>query len=302
VLHLVSGGAGFLGAHLVNALVDAGDEVIILDNLKTGRVRNLEHSICSGRATFVYAKGAVSADALDALARIDDGRRLSRIYFLMGPAGAAAAPGNWPAAHAAALIELARTHGARFVFASPLEGDAEMDAERRQHEELVHDAEAATAEAARAGIVDARVIRLFDCYGALMDTADGRLIPELIGAVLAKAPISLESYGSHTRALTYVEYAIALMRRVVEWPAAEFAPVEIGAQRETSVEEITRTLARIAGLPFKPANAPWPTGGIVGRRADASCAKAYGSLPATSLADGLRLTYRWFAKDRLAYA
>jgi nucleoside-diphosphate-sugar epimerase len=302
MLHLVSGGAGFIGAHLVNALVDAGDEVIILDDLTTGRVRNLEHSICTGRATFVYAKGPVGAEALDALIRGDDRRRLARIYHFTTPAGATAASSNWPAAHAAALIELARDHGARFVFASPREGDAQMNPARRKYEELVRDAEAATAEAARAGIVDARIVRLFDCYGAFMEASDGRLVPELIRAILDKTPMRLGADGSRTYALTYVEDAISLLRTVVEWPAAEFAPVEIGSDRETSLEEIASTLARISGVPLKAAFGSEQAAGIVRRRADPSFAKGYGWIPVTRLEDGLRATYRWFGKDRLAYA
>jgi UDP-glucuronate decarboxylase len=177
-----------------------------------------------------------------------------------------------------------------------------MNPAQSKYDELVRDAEAVAAGAARSGIVDARVIRLFDCYGAFMEATDGRLIPELIGAILAKVPISLGSYGSHTRALTYVGDAVALLRTVVEWPLAEIAPIEIGAQREASVEEIARTLARIARIPFEAVDRPRLATGSVRRRADASRARFYDLIPATSLADGLGVTYRWFAKERPTYA
>jgi dTDP-glucose 4,6-dehydratase len=301
MLHLISGGAGFLGCHLANALVDDGEEVVLLDDLTNGRVRNLEHSVCSGRATFVYAQAPVEVPELDRVIAAGAGRRVSRIYVLASPphAGAASAIHE----HAATLMQLARRHDARFLFASLHHGNVSADSAPDRYEYTVREAEVLTADAATARTSDARVVRLFDCFGPYMDRQDGRPVPQLIEALLEHRPLPLGADGSETFALTYAADAIEMLRRVMETQTDRFVPVEIGGERERSVEDIARRLARIAGVPFSPAYDRSEQGRPVRRRRAALArADALGWNPSTALDDGLRATYRWFARERRAYA
>src|SRR5579863_3530348 len=127
MLNLVTGGAGFVGHHLVNALVDAGDHVIIVDNLSTGNVRNLEHALSSGRATFVYADVAVPHLKMAKIVSDASRTKVDRIYHLASPASPeayGADPWGTLAVNGLgtmSLIETALDHGSRFLFASTSE-------------------------------------------------------------------------------------------------------------------------------------------------------------------------------------
>ena len=323
MLHLITGGAGFLGSHLANALVDDGEEVIIVDNLSTGHIRNLERSLSSGRATFVYADVAVTAGQLETLVRKAANRKLSRIYHLASPASPEAY-GRDPwgtltvnSIGTMALIELALAHEARFLFASTSEiygdplvhpqredyfGNVDPIGPRSCYDEGKRFGEAATAAAVRVRGLDARLVRFFNCYGPCMDVADGRLIPELIDAIQNERPMPIHGNGSQTRSMTFVADALSLLRIVMEHPMKTLLPVNIGSDDERTVEEIARALARVAGIEFCAKHLPPREGDPQRRRPDLSRARSLGWSPSTSLDEGLRTTYRWFTEERLAFA
>ncbi len=127
MLSLVTGGAGFLGSHLVNALVDDGHRVVIVDNLSTGHVRNLEHALSSGRATFVYADVAAPAERFREILTKAAREKFERIYHFASPASPEAYradPWGTLSANSAGtmtLIDVALEHRARFLFASTSE-------------------------------------------------------------------------------------------------------------------------------------------------------------------------------------
>jgi nucleoside-diphosphate-sugar epimerase len=324
MLNVVTGGAGFLGSHLANALVDDGDRVIIIDNLSTGHVRNLEHAVSSGRATFVYGDVAVSPDRLggmlsDALA----GARIDRIWHLASPASPEAY-GKHPWETLAvnglatmALIEFALYHDARFLFTSTSEvygdplvhpqpesyfGNVNPIGPRSCYDEGKRFGEAAVAAAVRARGLDGRLVRFFNCYGPMMEIGDGRLIPALIDAIQKDRPLPIQGSGKQTRSMTFVDDAIALLRMVMERPQETLQPINIGNDDERSVEEIARTLAHVAGTPFNPAYGPAREEDPQRRRPDLTLARSYDWTPSTSLEDGLRVTWQWFTEERLAFA
>jgi UDP-glucuronate decarboxylase len=323
MLNLVTGGAGFLGSHLVNALVDGGDRAIIVDNLSTGHVRNLEHALSSGRATFVYADVAVPYRRLAENIVNATEARIDRIYHLASPASPdayGADPLGTLAVNSLgtmSLVELALEHSARFMFASTSEiygdpgvhpqpegyfGNVDPIGPRSAYDEGKRFGEAVVAAAVRARGLDGRITRLFNCYGPGMGEADGRLIPALMGALLDGKPFPIHGTGRQTRSLTYVADAVELLRLVMEWKPSSLAPVNVGNDDERSVEEVARTLAAVARVEYVSVHLPAREQDPQRRRPDLMRARSLGWAPSTALEDGLLTTYRWFREARLVFA
>jgi nucleoside-diphosphate-sugar epimerase len=324
VLNLVTGGAGFLGSHLSSALVDDGQYVIIIDNLSSGHVRNLEHAVSSGRATFIYGDVAVSVNEITELLRLAlRGASIDRIWHLASPASPdaySAHPWETLAVNGMAtmsLIELALAHKARFLYTSTSEiygdplvhpqpesyfGNVDPIGPRSCYDEGKRFGEAAVATGVRARGLDGRLVRFFNCYGPMMEQGDGRLIPALIDAILNKRPLPIQGTGKQTRSMTFVDDAIQLLRLVMDRSQPTLLPINIGNDDERSVEEIARALAAVAGTEFNPSYESAREGDPQRRKPDLTLARSYGWSPSTSLEDGLRITWRWFSEERLAFA
>ena len=324
MLNIVTGGAGFLGSHLANALVDAGDNVVIVDNLSTGRVRNLEYAISSGRATFVYGDVAVPEEDIAAL--LGDaitGEPVGHIWHLASPASPEAYgrhPWETLAVNGLAtmsLIEYALKQRARFLFASTSEiygdplvhpqpesyfGNVDPIGPRSCYDEGKRFGEAAVAAAVRSRGLDGRLVRFFNCYGPMMERDDGRLVPSLIEAIHNRKPVPIQGTGKQTRSMTFVDDAIDLLRAVMDRPQAALQPINIGNDDERSIEEIARALCSVAGVAFDPVYVSAREADPQRRKPDLTFASTYGWRPSTSLEDGLRVTWEWFTEDRLAFA
>jgi nucleoside-diphosphate-sugar epimerase len=324
MLHLVTGGAGFLGSHLSNALVDSGHHVVIVDNLSSGHVRNLEHAVSSGRATFIYGDVTAPIERFESL--VHDalrGHKVDRIWHLASPASPdayGAHPWETLAVNGTAtmsLIDFALKQRARFLYTSTSEiygdplvhpqpesyfGNVDPIGPRSCYDEGKRFGEAAVATAVRMRGLEGRVVRFFNCYGPMMEAGDGRLIPALISAISNNKPLPIQGTGKQTRSMTFVDDAIEMLQLVMERPQKALQPINIGNDDERSVEDIARALASIAGVEFQPAYEAAREGDPQRRKPDLTLARAYGWAPSTSLEDGLRVTWRWFTEERLAFA
>jgi len=320
---IVTGGAGFLGSHLVDKLVAAGREVIVFDNLSTGRIANLEKAIATGKTTFVYADVARDATALNEL--IDNakpGSPVTAIYHLASPASPNAY-GRHPwetlqvnAIGTMSLIEVALARKARFIYASTSEvygdplvhpqpesywGNVDPIGPRSCYDEGKRFGEAAVAAAVRSRGLQAQIVRFFNCYGPRMEPGDGRLVPSLLAALLRREAMPIQGTGEQTRSMTYVDDAVEFLMQLGQTAGEDFHPVNIGADDERSVLEIAALLAQIAGVPYEAAFVDAREGDPQRRRPDMTHARARGWNPKTSLRDGLTATYAWAAEALLTH-
>jgi nucleoside-diphosphate-sugar epimerase len=323
VITLITGGAGFIGSHLVDRCIDRGERVIVFDNLVTGNLRNLERALKSGRAAFVYCDVASSIEQLRAVLAQATSKPLSRIYHLASPSSPEAfmaAPWETLAVNALgtlSLIELALDYGAPFLFASsadvygdPLEhpqpesyfGNVDPTGPRACYDEGKRFGEAAVSVAVRSRGLDGRIARIFDCYGPRMDFTDGRLIPSLFLAARDGQPFPIHGSGTQTRSMTYVDDIVTGLLALGDCAVPEPSPINLGSEEEYTVSEIvaafTRTLKQELVIDARPARAGDPQR----RKPSTQRARALGWSAAVSLDEGLRRSYEWFHHDAKQFA
>ncbi len=302
---LVTGGAGFVGSHLIDLLLRAGHDVTALDDFSSGRPTNLSH-IRSRRFRVVRGNASRAPFA-----------RYDRIYHLASPAS----PDDYGRRPIATLLtnadgtrrilEVARRAGARFLLAStsevygdPLEhpqqetywGNVNPVGPRSSYDEGKRFAEALTVAYVEQYGVDARIVRIFNSYGPRMRADDGRMPSAFIVSAIAAEPIRVHGDGSQTRSLCYVEDTarglIAAMQR--GRPGDVY---NIGRPDELSVLEFARRVRHAAGSRSRIVFVPGRPQDIRRRRPDIR--KAIGELrwrPRTTLDEGLRRTVAWYRR------
>ncbi len=261
---LVTGGAGFLGSHLCERLLDLGVDVVCLDNFLTGSPANVEHLL--DRADFEMIRGDVTAP-------VSVPGRLDYVLHLASPASPvdyAQFPVETLEAGSVgtlAMLRLARARGARFLLASTSEayGDPQQHPQREDYwghvnpvgprsmyDEAKRFAEAATMTYHRHHGVDTAVMRIFNTYGPRMRPDDGRAIPSFIAQSLAGGPLVVTGDGSQTRSMCYVDDLVegALRLLFSDLPG----PVNIGNPEEMTILELAERVRAAtdptAGLSF----------------------------------------------------
>jgi dTDP-glucose 4,6-dehydratase len=318
LLNLVTGGTGFLGSHLVDALVSRGDDVIIVDNLLTGNIRNIEAALETGRATFLYADIGQPQTALDQLLKaVTAGRSISRIYHLVSTVNSDGVdvPGDALTLNSIgtmSLIEISLRHGARFLYAATSEfygfpepglssGKVDSTEERARYDEGNLFGEVSVSVAVRSRGLNGGLVRFFGCYGPRMTAANGRLIPALHEAAFSNAPFYLHGTGLQTLSMTFVDDAIRLLLRVMDHPKAFLQPVNIGNDEALTVLQIVETFARVAGVSLDVRFATPHEVGSQSSRPEFTVARSLGWSPTVSLEDGLRRTIDWMRSVSLNY-
>jgi UDP-glucuronate decarboxylase len=324
VISVVTGGAGFVGSHLVDALLRRENEVVILDNLSTGNLRNIETATMSGKASFVFLDVAQSPAAIrSALQEALRNRPIGEIYHLASPASPDAYGAHpWETLSVngigtMSLVEIALEHRARFIYSSTSEiygdplvhpqpesyfGNVDPIGPRACYDEGKRFAEAAVSVAVRARGLDGRLVRFFNCYGPRMSPADGRLIPSFSEAAFGGRPFPIHGSGRQTRSMTYIDDAIRLLLRVMDAPQASLQPINIGNDEERTVLDIAETFARVAQVPFAVEHVGARPGDPQRRKPDLTLARGLGWEPIVSLEEGLRMTLPWLRDVPLTYA
>lgn len=304
---VVTGGAGFLGSHLCEALVARGDRVACVDNFASGRAENLLGLRDAGRG--------FSLIRADAVAGLDVDGPVDAVVHL---ASLASPPEylRWPletllagSRGTEAALELAGRHGARFVLASTSEvyGDPLVHPQREDYwgnvnpvgprsvyDEAKRFAEALTMAHVRTRSLDGGIVRIFNTYGPRLRPADGRVVSTFVVQALAGEPLTLYGDGNQTRSFCYVDDLVAGLVAMVDATGVA-GPVNLGNPAERSVRELAALVLALTGSSSPLSYLPLPVDDPVRRRPDiAQAALLLGWAPSVPLEEGLSRTVRWF--------
>lgn len=301
---LVAGGAGFIGSHLVDRLVERGDEVVVVDDLSTGSAANLAHHLDA--VTFRRHDVVALPGLLDALAAH---RPFGRVLHLASPASPpeflrrpieTLDVGSTGTHH---LLDVARADGARFVLASTSEiygdplvhpqredyhGNVDPIGERAVYDEAKRFAETLTSAYRRTFGVDTAIARIFNTYGPRMDPDDGRVVTNFLHQARRGDAITIYGDGSQTRSFCYVDDLVTGLLALADSDCAE--PVNLGNPAEITVAELAAIAVEMTGSSSEIEYRPLPQGDPRVRRPDIERARTrLGWEPRVDLRTGLQM-------------
>ncbi len=301
---LVTGGAGFLGSHLCDALLADDNSVICADNLLTGRLENISH--LRGEPRFEFHEQDIC--------RAFDFGKLDYIFHLASPAS----PVDY-LEHAIETLqvgsigtmnclELAKKYGAKFLLAStsecygdPLEhpqkesywGNVNPIGPRSVYDESKRFAEAATMAYYRYHQVNTRIVRIFNTYGPRLQLNDGRVISNFMKQALLGEDLTVYGNGSQTRSFCYVSDEVAGILALAK--SDEHEPTNIGNPGEFTILECARVVLEVTGSKSKIRFEPLPQDDPKQRCPDISKAKQLlGWEPKIDLRTGLQMSLDYF--------
>jgi dTDP-glucose 4,6-dehydratase len=301
---LVTGGAGFLGSHLCDALIAEGHSVVCADNLLTGRMDNLAQLAHEPRFEFLQQ---------DICLRFDSGK-IDYIFDFASPAS----PVDYlkhgietlqvGSAGTINCLELARKYHARFLIAStsecygdPLEhpqkesywGHVNPIGPRSVYDEAKRFAEAATMAYHRYHHVDTRIVRIFNTYGPRLQINDGRVISNFMKQALRGEPLTVYGDGLQTRSFCYVSDEIAGILALST--ANEHLPTNIGNPSEFTILECAQAVLKVTESTSIVKFEPLPQDDPKQRRPDITKARTLlGWEPKIDLHTGLQLSLDYF--------
>jgi dTDP-glucose 4,6-dehydratase len=301
---MVTGGAGFLGSHLCDALLADGWSVVVVDNLLTGRRSNIAHLANDSRFEFVEK---------DICEPFDVGR-VDYIFHFASPASpvdyhahgiATLQVGSLGTFHA---LDVAKKYGAKYLVSStsecygdPLEhpqketywGNVNSIGPRSVYDEAKRFTEAVTMAYHRYHKVDTRIARIFNTYGPRMQLNDGRVVPNFMKQALRGEDLTVYGNGSQTRSFCYVRDEIEGFMRLAK--SSEHLPVNIGNPNEFTIRECAQQVLKVTGSKSKIAYEPLPQDDPKQRQPDITKARALlGWEPKIDLTTGLQMSLDYF--------
>jgi dTDP-glucose 4,6-dehydratase len=303
---LITGGAGFLGSHLADALLADGWNVVVLDNLLTGRRSNLAHLNNEPRFEFVEK---------DMCQPFDVGK-LDFVFHFASPAS----PDDYHAHGIETLqvgslgtfnaLEIARKYGSKYLVSStsecygdPLEhpqketywGHVNPVGPRSVYDEAKRFTEAVTVAYRRYYNVDIRIARIFNTYGPRMQIRDGRVVPNFMRQALLGEDLTVYGDGTQTRSFCYVSDEIDGFLRLAK--SDEHMPVNIGNPNEFSILECAQLVLKVTGSKSRICYQALPQDDPKQRRPNiAKARQLLGWEPKVDLETGLRLSLEYFKK------
>src|SRR5882672_2538895 len=302
---VVTGGAGFLGSHLIDRLLSEGHRVIAIDNLITGNMANISH--LAGNEDFAFIKHNVSSYIFLPEERLD------YVFHFASPAS----PIDYlelpiPTLKVGALgthntLGLAKAKKATFVLASTSEcygdplvhpqkedywGNVNPIGPRGVYDEAKRFAEAMTMAYHRYHDMDTKIVRIFNTYGPRMRPNDGRVVSNFIAQALRGEPLTVYGDGSQTRSFCYVDDLIEGVVRMFERGTDE--PTNLGNPHEFTVRQLAERVLALTGSRSSVVERPLPVDDPQVRQPDITRARAtLGWEPKVSLDDGLGRTIEY---------
>ena len=307
----MAGGAGFLGSHLCDRLVERGDSVVCLDDLSTGSRENVAHLVDHDRFRLVVTDVSEKVE-------LPEGPRVDAVCNLASPASPLeylARPFDTLAVGSEGtrrLLELAREHGARFLMASTSEvyGDPEIHPQvesyrgnvdptgpRSVYDESKRFAESLTMAMHRTHGVNVGIARIFNTYGPRLSPGDGRVVSNFIVQALRGEPLTVYGDGSQTRSLCFVDDEIEGLLALLD--SSLVGPVNLGNPDELSMLELAHFVLEVTGSASDIVFEPLPIDDPTRRCPDITLARnELGWEPRIGLREGIERTIRCFA-DRV---
>ena len=310
---LVAGGAGFLGSHLVDRLLDEGHDVVAVDNLSTGSKANLAH--LHGHPRFEFLRHDVTVPLQVEVDQIYNlACPASPIHYQRDPVQTM----KTSVLGALNLLELAGRTNARVLLASTSEvyGDPSVHPQpeaywgnvnpvgpRACYDEGKRCAETLFCDFHRTAGLQIKIARIFNTYGPRMDAADGRVVSNFIVQALQGRAITIYGDGSQTRSFCYVDDMVDGLVRLMNSDAAITGPVNLGNPSEFTILELADMVLRQVGRGGRIVRKPLPEDDPRQRRPDIACATdRLGWSPVTDLEDGLDETIAWFRSSLAPHA
>ncbi len=306
---LVTGGAGFIGSHLCESLLDAGNEVVCLDNYFTGTKKNIIHLI--DHPYFELIRHDIT---MPFFMEVDE------IYNLACPASPVHYQYNaiktikTSVQGTIHMLGLAKRVRARILQASTSEvyGDPELHPQpeeywgnvnpigiRSCYDEGKRCAETLCMDYHRQNKVRIKIVRIFNTYGPKMHPNDGRVVSNFIVQALQNKDITLYGDGSQSRSFQYVDDLIVGMIRMMDTADEITGPVNLGNPEEFTIRELAELVLRMTGSKSRITRLPLPQDDPVQRKPDITRAKEIldGWTPEISLEKGLARTIDYFKKE-----
>ncbi|MGA8026148.1 MAG: UDP-glucuronic acid decarboxylase family protein [Bryobacteraceae bacterium] len=303
--YVISGGAGFIGSHLCDRLIEKGHEVVAVDNLITGRAENIQHLFDEGAFEFVEH---------DICKPLDVAGSVDRVFHL----ASLASPNDYlkhpietlesGSTGTRNMLELARKNGARFLLTStsecygdPLEhpqsesywGNVNPVGLRSCYDESKRYAEALTMAYHRVYGMQTNIARIFNTYGPRMALKDGRVVPAFIEQALTGSNLTVFGDGSQTRSFCYVSDLVEGLLLLSE--SSERYPVNLGNPAEMSILEFANRIRTRFGDHIGIEFRSLPSDDPKVRRPDISKAKRVLAWePKAGLDEGLTITIDYF--------
>lgn len=310
---LITGAAGFIGSHLCDRFIDEGYEVIAMDNLITGDLRNIEHLFPNDRfqffhhdvSTFIHVPGkldyilhfASPASPIDYL-------KIPIQTLKVGSLGTHNCLGLAKEKNARILVaSTSEVYGDPLVHPQTEDyfGNVNPVGPRGVYDEAKRFQEAMTMAYHRFHGVETRIVRIFNTYGPRMRLNDGRVLPAFIGQALRGENLTVFGDGSQTRSFCYVADLVEGIFRLLH---SDYAmPVNLGNPDEITILEFAEEIIKLTQTDQKITYKPLPEGDPKQRQPDISTAKKLLDWePKVGRAEGLKTTYAYFKaldKERL---
>jgi UDP-glucuronate decarboxylase len=307
---LMAGGAGFIGSHLCDALIQRGMTVTVVDSFCTGRPSNIAHLMNNP------AFSLIQQDIIDPLPLSTRADVIFNLACAASPPHYQADPVHTMLTNVMGtrnLLALAADCGATFVLASTSEvygdplvhpqdesycGNVNPVGPRACYDEGKRAAETLSFDYMRTGRVNVRVARIFNTYGPRMRHDDGRVVSNMITQALRNNDITVYGDGSQTRSFCYVDDLVEGMLRLANHERPISKPINLGNPTELTIRELADHVLAMTGSRSRMVERPLPVDDPKRRKPDINLAKKrLGWSPRVPLARGLSSTIHWFTKD-----